>query len=120
MSTQKPRGVKSRVMSIRYALRGLKRLVTQEPNILIHLAATIGVITISYLKGLTKWEWLAIIFAVGIVWVAEAFNTCIELLCDLYSKEYNRTIEIIKDISAAAVLIAAFTSVVIGILVLFT
>ena len=119
MNTQKPRGVRSRVMSIRYALRGLKHLVKQEPNILIHLAATIGVITVGYLKGLTKWEWLAIIFAIGIVWVAEAINTCIELLCDLYSKEYNRTIEIIKDISAAAVLIAALVSVIIGLIVLF-
>jgi diacylglycerol kinase len=51
------------------------------------------------------------------VFAAEAFNTAIEVLTDLVTPEYNNKAKIVKDVSAAGVLIAAITAVAIGVVV---
>ena len=56
--------------------------------------------------------------AIGLVIGAEVFNTCIEKLCDLHSTEYDHRIEVIKDMSAGGVLIAALTALVIAVMIL--
>ena len=63
-------------------------------------------------------EWLWIIAAIGIVFMAELFNTALEVLVDMISPNYNPKAGIIKDISAAIVLIAAFMALLTGILIL--
>lgn len=85
----------------------------------IHLAIAIIVIIAGFVRHISGMQWIAITIAIGAVLACEAFNTAIEMLCDLYSKEYNQSIKIIKDIAAAAVLIASIASVVIGIIVFF-
>ena len=55
------------------------------------------------------------LFPIALVWMAEAFNTCIEMLCDLWCKgEYHPQIKRIKDISAAAVLFISIAAAVTG------
>jgi diacylglycerol kinase len=110
---------RSRLNSFGYAFKGLLFLIRQEPNMLIHLLVAIVVVITGILKHLGKGQWIAIAFAIGIVWICEAFNTAVELLCDLYSKEYNNTIKMIKDISAAAVLVSSLTAAAVGIIIFF-
>jgi len=62
-------------------------------------------------------EAIAITFATGFVWSAELFNTSIEKLADKVTMEYNDTIKMIKDISAAAVLIAAIVALTTGLII---
>jgi diacylglycerol kinase len=52
------------------------------------------------------------------VWAAEFFNTAIESIVDLASPEENPLAKAGKDVGAAAVLIAALTSILIGLLIL--
>ena len=54
-----------------------------------------------------------------LVLILELINTAIEHLCDIVTKEIHPAIKIIKDVSAAAVLLAAAGSVVTG-LIIFT
>jgi len=111
-------GIKARIKSFGFAVEGLRHLLVKEPNTRIHAVATVFVIAGGFLKGLTPAQWVAICFCIAIVWITEVFNTCMEMLCDLYvGEQYNATVKIIKDIAAAAVLIAAIISVVIGIIV---
>jgi diacylglycerol kinase (ATP) len=120
MKTNKSFSLGSRKQSLVYALKGIRHLLKKEPNAFIHLLATIVVIAAGIITGLGRGDWLAITIAIALVWLAEGFNTCIELLCDLYCEnQYNHTVGIIKDISAGVVLIAALTSIVIGIIVFF-
>jgi diacylglycerol kinase (ATP) len=119
MTNKKPNSIGSRFQSVAYALKGLRHLLKYEPNALIHLISTIAVIIAGIITDLNRVEWIAISIAIGLVWIAEAFNTCIELLCDLYTKEYNKDIGIIKDISAGAVLLASITALATGIIVFF-
>ena len=74
--------------------------------------------------GLAAWlkleriEWAVLILTISSVWVAEFFNTALEVVVDLASPDIHHLAKIAKDVGAASVLVAAFFSVVIGILVL--
>ncbi len=106
-----------RLRSFGYAFNGLQYLL-QEPNAMIHLVATVLVVSAGVYVGLDKTDWVYIIIAISMVWVTEAINTAIERLCDFVSGGVQHpAIKIIKDVSAAAVLIAAMASVGIGLFV---
>ena len=47
----------------------------------------------------------------------EILNTAIEKVCDIIQPEFDLRIKVIKDISAAAVVLMALASVVVGVLV---
>lgn len=86
----------------------------------IHALATIVVVAAGFIKGLAAWQWLAICGCIGGVWIAELFNTAIERLSDVVCEgQYHPVIKLVKDISAAAVLCAALTNIVIGAIVFF-
>ena len=108
--------VKKRARSFTYAFKGIK-LLMQQHNAWIHLAATLVVVAAGFYFELRPGKWLATIIAIGMVWAAEAFNTAMEHLVDLVSPEQNETAGKVKDIAAAAVLITAIISVVIGCIV---
>ena len=111
-------GIRARIKSFGFAFEGLRHLMVKEPNTRIHAVATAAVTAAGFLKGLTPAQWVVICLCVAMVWITEVFNTCIEMLCDLYvGDQYNATVKVIKDIAAAAVLIAAIISVVVGIIV---
>ncbi len=90
--------------SLLYAINGLL-LVTYEKNMRIHILASVAVILLSYIIGLTFIEWGFICSAIALVLTAECFNTCIEYICDMITTDYSTNIKQIKDIAAAAVLI---------------
>lgn len=100
--------------SFSYAFEGVRMVFRTDPNMVIHAFATIAVIILSIVTGLTKTETIAIVFAIAIVWIAELFNTIIEKLADLVTVQQHPKIKFIKDVSAAAVLVAAIASAIIG------
>jgi|SRR3954467_15541926 diacylglycerol kinase len=103
-----------RMNSFQYALSGWRLLFKSEHNSWLHFAATIIVIISAFLFRVTGSEAGLLTVAIGIVWIAELFNTCIEKMMDFISKEDHPAIKLIKDVSAGAVLMAALTSVIIG------
>lgn len=110
--------MKKRIESFKYAFEGLSTLWKDEPNAKIHLA--IGLLTIAagiYLN-LNIFEWVAIVFSVGIVFTAEALNSAIENICDGFTREHDPFVKKAKDLGAAAVLLSAGTATIIGILIL--
>jgi diacylglycerol kinase (ATP) len=120
MTTTKSKSIGSRIKSVAYAFKGLRYLIKTEPNATLHLIITLSVILTGLVTGLTRVEWIAIAIAIGIVWIAEGFNTCIELLCDAgIGTQHDKRVEVIKDISAGAVLITSILSIVIGVIVFF-
>lgn len=103
-----------RLKSFVYAINGIKTLVKEEHNSWIHLlAAGIVIIGANYFK-LNTFEWVAIIISIGVVFTAELVNTAIENIANFLTTENNNKIKIIKDLSAAAVLISALMSLIIG------
>jgi diacylglycerol kinase (ATP) len=110
------RYLQKRLKSFRYAGQGIWAAVLQEAHLQLHLAATAVVCSLGVWLGLARWEWAAIILAIGLVWVAELLNTALEAWVDLVSPEHNTLAGKSKDIAAGAVL-AATVAVAIGLLV---
>lgn len=106
-----------RLKSFSYAIDGLVFLFRNEPNAKLHAFFAICVVIAGFVFDISSMEWIGIILSIGLVIGFEIINTSIEKLADHISPEWNDQIKIVKDLGAAAVLIAAITSIIIGILV---
>jgi diacylglycerol kinase (ATP) len=111
--------VASRLESFRCAFRGVGTLLASQHNARIHLLATVCVCGLGLLIGISRLEWVAIVVAIVMVWMAEALNTGFEFLCDVASPEFHPLIQKAKDVAAAAVLLSAVGAAVIGLIVFF-
>ena len=103
--------------SFTHAFRGAATLLASQHNAWIHLSATGIVIAAGYYFRVTSMEWIALIVAIGLVWVAEALNTGIEFLADEVSEERRDRIKKAKDVAAFGVLTASAAAFAIGIIV---
>ena len=108
----------ARFKSFVFAGRGLRSLVLDEHNAWLHLGASIAVVAAGLVLRISMTDWRWLILAIGIVWLAEAFNTAIEDLCDRINPEFDPAIGRIKDMAAGGVLIAAVVAASIGLLTL--
>lgn len=109
--------IQRRVQSFLYALRGFQTLLREEHNSRIHLVAAIAALVLSYALKISLQEWTVIVLCIGLVFVTEIFNTAIESLCDHVTPAQNEQIKKTKDLSAAAVLTAALTSVLVALFI---
>jgi undecaprenol kinase len=101
------------------ALNGLHFTFQTERNFRIHVIFMVLVVLGGIYVGLSVLAWGLLVFAIGIVLVAELFNTALERLGDEIANGKRTThIRHSKDISAAAVLISAVFALTVGILVL--
>ena len=111
---------RARLSSFGYAFRGIASLIRQEPNARLHVLATAGAIALGVYRHIGRSEWIALTIVIALVWMMEALNTCVEMLCDLWCKgEYHPQVKIIKDIAAAAVIISALCAAVTGSIIFF-
>ena len=62
-------------------------------------------------------EWALVIFCFGLVFLAEIANTAIEIFVDHVSPEFHEEAGKVKDVAAGAVLVSAFVSVIIGLII---
>src|SRR5512136_2979347 len=108
----------SRVQSFRFAFDGLWYVLRTQHNAWIHVAASLVVVLVCAWLDLTRQEWALIVLAIALVWTAEFINTALEAVVDLASQQARHELaRVSKDVGAAAVLIAALSSVLIGLLV---
>jgi diacylglycerol kinase (ATP) len=107
--------VLQRFASLNHALAGLLVLIEDQHNARVHVAAALIVVTLGLLTGLESIEWILVFVAIGLVFIAEAFNSALEYLADAAVPEYHELIRKAKDVSAAAVLMAAGLAVIIGV-----
>ncbi|QIF00436.1 diacylglycerol kinase family protein [Roseimicrobium sp. ORNL1] len=103
--------------AFRCAFVGLADLLKSQPHARWHLLASVGVVGLGLVVGLGRGDWLALILAMALVWVAEAVNTAIELACDAITLERHPLIGRAKDMAAAAVLLAAGFAMVVAAIV---
>lgn len=115
---EKPFRYIDRLRSFAYAWSGLGVLLRTQHNAWIHAVATVLVIGVALYVGVNAYEWLWLVLAMALVWMAEAFNTALELLADAITREQHPLIGRAKDVAAGAVLIAALGALIIGALVL--
>ena len=106
--------LRKRLRSFGYAFHGIRLLVTQEANAWIHCFAAVCVVVAGFFFGISLSEWIAVIFAIGMVLAAEAVNSAVETLADRVTQEYDEAIKRTKDLASGAVLILAIAAAIIG------
>ncbi|RMF48129.1 MAG: diacylglycerol kinase family protein [Anaerolineae bacterium] len=108
----------SRLRSFGYAFAGWWYVLRTQRNAWIHALASVCVFLLGFWLHLGRIDWALLIFAIALVWTAEFINTALEAVVDLASPHQHELARIGKDVGAAAVLIAALASILIGLLVL--
>ncbi len=109
----------SRLKAFKYAFTGWWFVIRTQRNAWIHMVVSIAVILMSLILRISRTGWALIILAIAMVWIADFLNTALEAVVDLATNHQQHELARLgKDVGAAAVLIAAAASVVIGLLVL--
>ena len=83
------------------------------------MAALALIVGLGVVLQISAIEWLFVAGCSMLVLSMELVNTAIENVCDLISTEFNPLIKVIKDVAAAAVLVSAAGSAVIGCIIFF-
>lgn len=109
---------KTRAHSFRCAFNGWWFVIRTQRNAWIHAVVSVAVVALSLWLHISRLEWAVIIIAITLVWTAEFLNTALEAVVDLASPQQHDLARVGKDVGAAAVLIAATSAVVIGLLIL--
>jgi diacylglycerol kinase len=84
----------------------------------IHLAVASAIIVVGLWVGLSADQWAVLALVSGLVLLSEMINTVVEELVDLVCSGYHPVAKTVKDVMAGAVLLAAITAVIVGLLVL--
>lgn len=100
-----------------YAWQGIVSLFGNEPNARIHLCVALLVVAAGFFFNISASEWCLVTLCIGGVFMAEAFNTAIEKLCDKVFPQTDSLIKIAKDVAAGAVLLFVFAAVTVGLIV---
>ena len=109
--------IKKRLQSFKAAFNGLKIVISKEHNARIHLAVAILILVAGVWMGISKTEWIAMLICIGILFAMELVNTAIEYLADHVSPDQHEQIGEVKDLAAAAVLVAAIITGITGAIV---
>jgi diacylglycerol kinase len=110
--------IRSRLTSIKNAIVGWWHVVRTQKNAWVHAVATVTVILTAFWLELKMRDWAVLILTIAMVWTAEFLNTALEIVVDLASPKSHPLARVGKDVGAAAVLIAALSAVIIGLLIL--
>jgi diacylglycerol kinase len=103
-----------KLRSFRNAFEGIKIAWREEFNFRVQVVLMIAALILSWFFAISPTEWIIVLFLIGFVLSAEAFNTALEELCDKFKTDPDPHIAKIKDLAAAAVLIASATALIIG------
>lgn len=105
--------------SFTYAFKGIK-FGLEEHNMKFHIVIAVLVVALGWFMDISLYEWIAVTVAIGLVLAAELFNTALEKVCDMVTSAHPASYSQAgkpKDIGAGAVLVAAITAVIIGLIV---
>lgn len=104
--------------SFKYAGNGVKAAFKDEPNFRFHTLIGILVIILAIIFKFSPEKFAILILTIAFVIILELVNTSIEEIVNEISPNYSLSAKLIKDVSAAAVLISALAALAVG-LVLF-
>ena len=114
---QKAFSVVARMKSFSHAWRGVCLFFKTTHNVWVQSFCFLLEIILAIIFRISSTEWMLVILSAGLLIVAEAFNTAIEIDIDLTSPEYHPYARDTKDVAAAAVLLSTFVAVIIGLII---
>ncbi len=107
-------GEKSIVDSFAHALEGAVHAFKTQRHMRVHLTLIIVVLLAALFYQVSELEAVVLFFAISLVLVTELFNTAVEMTVDLVTQRYHQWAKTIKDVAAAAVLVASANAVLVA------
>jgi len=104
--------------SVRIAISGFKSTFKKEQSFRIQVFIGLIVILLMFVLKLNPLEKSVLIIVIAMVLSLELINSQIERFLDVIQPSYHPEVKLIKDVSAAAVLIAVLGAVIVGIVIL--
>ena len=102
--------------SFSHAIRGFK-CVLKEQNFRVQILFSIVVIFLILFFGLKIWEAAALVMMIVLVLVLEIINSIFERIMDILEPRVHPYAKTVKDMMAAAVLIASIGAAFVGIVI---
>jgi diacylglycerol kinase (ATP) len=109
---------RSRARSFRYAFAGWWYVIRTQKNAWIHTVISVIVLLLAFFLRLSPRDLAVLVVTIAMVWTAEFLNTALEAVVDLASPQLHPLAKVGKDVGAAAVLITALASIIVGLLIL--
>ena len=96
------------------AAKGIGYLFLYHRNMRIIFMLGIAAFLLGLHFGLKGIELVALCVTITLVFMAEIFNTAIEMMMDMMTDKYHTLIKLIKDIAAAVVLLTSLNAIAVG------
>ncbi len=109
---------KKTVKSFGYAGRGLSAAWREEHNFRLEVLFALLAIALATLLQLDAVRFSIIVLSCGFVLALELVNTMIEQISDLMKPRLDERVQKIKDLTAAAVLVASLAALIVGLSIL--
>lgn len=109
--------IKRFLRSFGYARQGLKYIWKNEQNFRIQVSIALAVIAAMIVFQVATWQAVVLTMLIIFVLVLEIANTIFETLIDFLKPRLHSYVQIIKDMMAAAVLLAAVGSAIIALMI---
>ena len=103
--------------SFRYACRGLGHVFASELSFRLQVLAGVAVIVLMMIFPLALWQRVMLLVLIASVLVLEVINTIFERIVDAFKPRIHPVVGEIKDMMAAAVLLASLVSAIVGLLI---
>lgn len=100
--------------SMDFAVKGMGYLFLYHRNMRIIFMLGIAAFLLGVHFRLRAMELVALCFTITLVFIAEIFNTSVEMTMNMLTNKYRTRIKLIKDIAAAVVLIACLNAITVG------
>jgi diacylglycerol kinase len=108
----------SRAHSFEHAFNGWRYVLRTQRNAWIHAAISLVVLLVALWLHLPLRDWAVLFLTIALVWTVEFINTAMEAVVDLASPQQHPLAKVGKDVGAAAVMLAALASILVGLLIL--
>lgn len=108
----------NRVKSFGYALAGWLYMLRYQKNTRIMAVASIAIFAVALWLQIDFVRWAILVVTVTFVWMAEFLNAAVEAVVNLVTPDYHPMAKVAKDVAAAAVLLGAVASIMVGLLIL--
>ena len=102
--------------SFGYAFEGVAYILRTQRNARIEIAIAIAAVVLAAWLGISTVEWAVLVLTIALVTTLEWVNTSLELAVTLASPEPHPSAKAAKDVAAACVLLGAFASLAVGVL----
>jgi diacylglycerol kinase (ATP) len=100
--------------SMRLAINGIAYLFLYHRNMRIMFMLGVAAFLLGVYLKFSGLELIALCITITLVFMAEVFNTAIEMMIDMTTRKYHVLIKLVKDIAAAVSLIACLNAVAVG------